>query len=132
MTTPAHTWNERRNGSARRSRVTVGVLWALQIFSAALFLFAGVSKLSGVPAMVQTFAVIGIGQWFRYMTGTVEVVSAVLLLIPSVASYGAAALAVTMIGAIITHLFVIGGNPAIPIVLLGSTATIAWARRSGR
>jgi uncharacterized membrane protein YphA (DoxX/SURF4 family) len=132
MTTLTQTWNEGRDKSARRSRVTVGVLWALQIFSAALFLFAGVSKLSGVPAMVQTFAVIGIGQWFRYMTGTVEVVSAVLLLIPSVASYGAAALAVTMIGAIITHLFVIGGNPAIPIVLLGSTATIAWARRSGR
>ena len=132
MTTLTQTWNEGRDKSARRSRLTVGVLWALQIFSAALFLFAGVSKLSGVPAMVQTFAVIGIGQWFRYMTGTVEVVSAVLLLIPSVASYGAAALAVTMIGAIITHLFVIGGNPAIPIVLLGSTATIAWARRSGR
>ena len=130
MTTLTQTWNEGRGKSARRSRVTVGVLWALQIFSAAMFLFAGVSKLAGVPMMVQMFGVIGIGQWFRYVTGTIEVVSAVLLLIPSIASYGAAALAVTMIGAIITHLFIVGGNPAMAVVLLASTATIAWARRS--
>ena len=78
--------------------------------------------------MVQLFGVIGLGQWFRYVTGTIEVVSAVLLLIPSVAAYGAAALAVTMVGAIITHLFIIGGSPAMAILLLASTATIAWAR----
>jgi len=132
MTTLTQTWNEGSNQSARRPRITVGVLWALQILSAAMFVLAGLSKLAGVPAMVQLFAGIGIGQWFRYVTGTIEVVSAVLMLIPSIASYGAAALAVTMIGAIISHLFVIGGNPAMPIVLLASTATIAWARRSGR
>jgi len=97
-----------------------------------MFLMAGGSKLAGVPMMVQMFGVIGIGQWFRYVTGTIEVVSAVLLLIPSVASYGAAALAVTMIGAIITHLFIVGGNPAVPIVLLASTSVIAWARWSDR
>lgn len=82
--------------------------------------------------MVQAFGAIGLGQWFRYATGAIEVVSAVLLLTPSAASYGAAALAVTMVGAIVTHLFIIGGSPAIPVVLLASTATIAWARRSGR
>jgi putative oxidoreductase len=130
MTTLTPTWNEGRDESARRSRVTIQVLWALQIFSAAMFLVAGVSKLAGVPMMVQMFGVIGIGQWFRYVTGTIEVVSAVLLLIPSIASYGAAALAVTMIGAIITHLFIVGGNPAMAVVLLASTATIAWTRRS--
>ena len=115
-----------------RSRAMAGVLWALQIFSAGVFVLAGVSKLAGVPMMVQMFGVIGVGQWFRYATGTIEVVGAALLLIPSVASYGAAALAATMVGAILTHLFVIGGSPAMPIVLLASTAAIAWARRSGR
>lgn len=116
----------------QRSRTWVGVLWTLQIVSAAMFLMAGSMKLLGNPAMVQMFAVLGLGQWFRYLTGTIEVVSAVLLLIPALAAYGAAALAVTMVGAIITHLFIIGGNPAIPIALLASTVTIAWARRSGR
>lgn len=117
---------------AERSRVTVGGWWALQIVSAGMFLMAGTLKLSGNPMMVQMFGVIGVGQWFRYLTGSIEVVGAALLLIPALASYGAAVLAITMVGAIITHLFIVGGNPAVPIVLLASTATIAWARRSGR
>ena len=131
MTTLMLPWNQTLD-SPRRSRAVTAILWTLQILSAAMFLFAGSLKLAGVPLMVQQFGVIGLGQWFRYMTGTIEVVSAVLLLIPSVAAYGAAELAVTMIGAVITHLFIIGGSPAIPIVLLASTATIAWVRGSGR
>ena len=134
MTTLTHTWNAaaRDSQSSQRSRVVVGMLWALQIASAAMFLFAGSLKLAGVPLMVQQFSIIGLGQWFRYVTGTIELVAAALLLIQSLAAYGAAALAVTMVGAIATHLFIIGGSPAIPIVLLAATSTIAWARRNGR
>ena len=116
---------------AQRSRASVAFVWTLQLLSAALFLFAGLHKLTGDPMMVQMFGVIGLGQWFRYVTGAIEVVAGVLLLIPAGAAYGAAALAVTMVGAIITHLFIVGGSPMIPIVLLASTATIAWARRRG-
>jgi uncharacterized membrane protein YphA (DoxX/SURF4 family) len=132
MTTLMLRWNQTAIPSPRRSGLVTGGLWTLQILSAAMFLFAGGLKLAGAPLMVEEFGVIGLGQWFRYFTGTIEAVSAVLLLIPSLAAYGAAALFVTMIGAILTHLFIIGGSPAIPIVLLASTATIAWARRSGR
>jgi putative oxidoreductase len=132
MTTLTLRWSETAVGSPRRSGLVTGVLWTLQILSAAMFLFAGGLKLAGAPAMVQLFGAIGVGQWFRYLTGTIEVVSAVLLLIPSLAAYAAAALVVTMIGAIVTHLFIVGGSPAIPIVLLASTATIAWVRRSRR
>ena len=132
MTTLMLGWNQTAIDSPRRSGVVTGGLWTLQILSAAMFLFAGSLKLAGVPLMVQEFGTIGLGQWFRYLTGTIEVVGAVLLLIPSLAAYGAAALAVTMVGAILTHLFIVGGSPLMPILLLASTATIAWARRSGR
>jgi uncharacterized membrane protein YphA (DoxX/SURF4 family) len=108
------------------------VVWTLQVLAAAMFLFVGSSKLAGAPMMVQMFGAIGIGQWFRYVTGAIEVVGAVLLLVPSLAGFGALALAVTMIGAIITHLFIVGGNPAPAIVLLGATTTIAWTRRRVR
>jgi putative oxidoreductase len=117
---------------AERSRAAVGGLWALQIVSAGMFLLAGTMKLSGNPTMVQMFGVIGLGQWFRYLTGTIEVAGAVLLLIPSAAIYGAVPLAATMIGAVLTHLFIVGGSPLVPILLLASTSTIAWARRTGR
>lgn len=117
---------------AERSKVAVGGLWALQIISAGMFLLSGTLKLAGNPMMVQMFGVIGVGQWFRYLTGGIEVVAAVLLLIPSLAAYGAAVLAVTMVGAVLTHLFIVGGSPVVPILLLASTTTIAWARRSER
>ena len=115
--------------SSTARRAGIALVWALQVGSAAMFLFAGGLKLAGVPLMVHEFGIIGLGQWFRYFTGGLEIISAVLLFVPSLAFFGALALAATMVGAIITHLFIIGGSPAVPIVLLASTATIAWARR---
>jgi uncharacterized membrane protein YphA (DoxX/SURF4 family) len=133
MTTLSLRWNDMVSDSTRqRSRVVTGILWTLQILSAGMFLMSGTLKLSGNPMMVQLFGAIGLGQWFRYLTGTIEVAGAVLLLIPAIASYSAAVLAVTMIGAIITHLFIVGGSPVPAILLLASTMTIAWQRRSGR
>jgi putative oxidoreductase len=52
-----------------------------------------------------------------------------LLLVPSLAFFGALPLVATVVGPILTHLFIIGGNPAVPIALLASTATIASVRR---
>ena len=112
-----------------RGRAAAIALWCAQAASAALFFVAGVSKLAGAAAMVQTFDAIGLGQWFRYLTGGIEAVSAVLLLVPSLAFFGAVVLIPTMIGAIITHVFVVGGNPVPAAVLLLATAGIAWARR---
>jgi putative oxidoreductase len=45
------------------------VLWSATIALAAMFVMAGGSKLAGAPAMVQLFDAIGLGQWFRYVTG---------------------------------------------------------------
>ena len=69
------------------------------------------------------------GQWFRYVTGSIEVVSAVALLIHALAPFGALLLIPTMVGAIVTHLFIVGGNPTPAIVLLIGSLGIAWARR---
>jgi len=111
------------------SRARTVTLWTLQILAAALFFLSGVSKLAGAAAMVQLFAVIGLGQWFRYATGLIEVVSAALLLVPSLAFYGAALLIPTMAGAIATHLFIVGGSPAPATFLLGATIAIALMKR---
>jgi putative oxidoreductase len=109
------------------SRTTTVLLWVAQVVAAALSLMTGASKLRGAESMVALFDAIGIGQWFRYLTGAIEVVSAVLL--PSLAFFGALALACTMVGAILTNLFITGGTPGLPIVLLATTTAIAWARR---
>jgi len=114
-----------------RSRGLRALIWTFQILSAAMFLFSGTLKLTGAPMMVEMFSAIGLGQWFRYFTGSLEVISAVLLLVPSLAMFGALALAVTMVGAVLTHLFIIGGSPVVPIALLAATSTIAWVRSRG-
>lgn len=113
---------------ARGRAATIG-LWTAQILAAGMFLFAGGLKIGGASEMVTTFSAIGIGQWFRYVTGLIEVTSGLLLLVPSLAFFGAIALMATMVGAIATHLFVVGGNPTIPVVLLATTTLVAWMRR---
>jgi hypothetical protein len=104
-------------------------LWLTQIAVAAMFLFAGGLKLAGAPAMVALFDAIGIGQWFRYVTGSIEVVSAVALLVPAAAALGALLLIPTMVGAVFTHLFIVGGSPVPATVLLIGALAIAWVRR---
>ena len=105
------------------------VLWILQILGALMFLMAGGNKLAGNEQMVGMFEAIGIGQWFRYLTGAIEVLSAILLLIPRFSGIGALILIPTMIGAILTHLFIVGGSPVVPIILLIIMMVIAYGRR---
>jgi putative oxidoreductase len=95
-----------------------------------MFFMAGGSKLSGSEQMVQLFQAIGLGLWGRYFTGFLEVGGAVLLLIPGLSGLGAALLTGVMAGAVATHVFLIGGNPTLPIVLLVLNACVAWSRRS--
>jgi uncharacterized membrane protein len=94
-----------------------------------MLILAGGLKLAGVPVMVALFDAIGIGQWFRYVTGSIEVVSAVALLVPSWAAFGALLLIPTMVGAVFTHLFIVGGSAVPATVLLTGSLAIAWARR---
>jgi putative oxidoreductase len=110
------------------SRVVTIITWILQILAAAAFLSAGIPKLLGDPMMVGMFDEIGVGQWFRYVTGGIEVGSAFLLLLPGRAVFGAILLACTMVGAILTHFFVLHSPPTGPVVLLILVAIIAWLR----
>lgn len=112
-----------------RGRVALVALWLTQIALAGMFLFSGGLKLTGAPDMVGLFDAVGIGQWFRYVTGSIEIVSAVALLVPSWAAFGALLLIPTMVGAVFTHLFIVGGSAVPATVLLTGSLAIAWARR---
>ena len=108
--------------------INVG-LWILQIGAAGMFLMVGFFKLSGDPRMVELFDAIGLGQWFSYVTGSLEVLGAILLLIPRLSGLGALLLVGVMLGAVATHLFVVGGSALGAIILLIVTGVIAWRRR---
>src|SRR5947207_611434 len=99
-----------RSGLGSTGSIANGILWALQIAAAGMFLMVGFMKLGGNAQMVGMFEAIGLGQWFRYLTGALEVGGAVLLLIPRTSGLGALMLAGVMAAAVATHLFIIGGS----------------------
>jgi putative oxidoreductase len=127
----------------RRQEVTVKVawdrvlnltLWVLQCLLALVFLYSGASKFSPHGIFwIELFAKIGIGQWFRYFTGSPEVICAVLLLITRTSAIAAALLACTMAGAILTHIFTLrdGYAAVFPAFFLLILMAVAWRRRLG-
>src|SRR5882757_8678793 len=88
---------------ARPGRVWAIGLWVLAVLGAASFLMAGFQKISSDPQMVQMFSLIGVGSWFRYLTGTLEILGAIALVIPRLRVLGALGLVGLMIGAIIPN-----------------------------
>jgi putative oxidoreductase len=105
-------------------------LWILSGFAALLFIGAGGAKLAGTAVMVDLFAKVGLGQWFRYFTGLLEVGAGIGLLLSRFAFYAAVLLAVVMAGAFIAHVTVLGSSPAAPLVLFVLTGVIAYLRKS--
>ena len=103
--------------------------WTLQGILAAAFLAAGSAKLAGVPYMVDLFEQVGVGQWFRFVTGVVEITGAVALVLPGQASIGALWLGLTMVFAVATHVFVLHNSPAPAIVLALLNALVVYLRR---
>ena len=107
------------------------VAWWFAVVLAIIFTLAGGIKLIGVPAMVQEFAQIGLGQWFRYLTGLLEVSGAIGLLIPKVRFWAAVQIAVVMAGATIANLTVLHVPPLARVtgVLMILALLLAWLRR---
>jgi uncharacterized membrane protein YphA (DoxX/SURF4 family) len=121
-------------GQFQRSpaRIAAGVLsWILAILLAFAFTLAGGIKLLSNPGMVQEFAQIGLGQWFRYLTGFLEVTGAIGLLIPKVRFWAALQIAAVMLGATFTNIFVLHLPPLARLtsILMGLALVLAWLRR---
>jgi putative oxidoreductase len=104
-------------------------LWILSGLVALVFIAAGGGKLAGTAVMVDLFAKVGVGQWFRYFTGVLEVGGGIGLLFPRYAFYAAILLSIVMVGAIIAHVTVLGGSPAPALVLLVLSGIIAYLRK---
>ncbi len=111
-----------------RTRMVVG--WILCVILAALYLFAGATKLAGQAMHVQAFAHWRYPLWFMYVVGAWEVIGAILLLVPKTSAFAAVLLAVNMLGAIYTTAIrVTEPNTATaPAVLLVILVIVAYLR----
>ena len=106
------------------------LLWCVQTLLALEFVGVSSAKLMGKPEMVALFTAVGIGQWFRYVTGILELTGAVLIVVPRTRSIGAVLLATIMLGAITAHLFILHVPPTAPVVLFLLSGFVVWGRRS--
>ncbi len=98
-------------------------------FLALVFVSTSWAKLMGKPEMVALFTAVGFGQWFRYVTGILELTGAVLIMVPKTRRIGAALLATIMLGALTAHLFILHVPPATPGVLFLLSGFVVWGRR---
>jgi putative oxidoreductase len=104
-------------------------LLAIKALLTLAFVAAGAAKLAGAEMMVQTFDAVGVGQWFSYVTGVIEIGGAALLWVRGRQLIGAGLLCSTMIGAVLTHLFILGPSAAPALVLGALAAVVAFTYR---
>jgi uncharacterized membrane protein YphA (DoxX/SURF4 family) len=95
---------------------------ALRLLLAVVFLTIGASNLLGAHKMVELFDQIGLGQWLRYFTGTLQVLGGIFVLIPIFSGLGSLILTVVMVGASLFVATGVPGNAFVAIVLLLCTS----------
>jgi len=83
------------------------LLIVLQSLLALVFLMAGLTKVAGNKMHVDHFTKWGLPQWFRIVTGVIEIISAAALVVgfwdSSWTAVGALVIAITAIGGFIIH-----------------------------
>jgi putative oxidoreductase len=91
----------------------------------------GYEKIWGTD-WVPIFKAIGLGDWFRYTTGVLQLLGAVALFVPATARAGAGLIGLTMVGAMAVHLFVLPtgiGGAVIPAAFLAFAVAAGWRKR---
>ncbi|MFL5731189.1 MAG: DoxX family protein [Cytophagaceae bacterium] len=90
------------------SKTETALTWIMQAIAAVIMFQTLFYKFSGAEESIYIFTTVGMEPWGRYGSGVVELISAVLLLIPRTAWLGALIGAGTMAGAIFFHLTILG------------------------
>ncbi len=111
------------------SRNTTIVLWILRVLMAALFLFAAFAKLTGQPRMVEGFALLPVGQWFRYVVGLLELVGGIAVLVPVVSGLGAVLLLVVDVGAFFAQILFLHEDWIHTIIVGAILVTLIYLQR---
>jgi hypothetical protein len=113
------------------------ILWIAKIVAAIILLQTLFFKFTAAPESVEIFTKVGIEPYGRIGTGVLELIAAILILIPATAYLGAGLALGLMVGAIGAHLAILGivvmddgGQLFIYAVLVAiSAAIILWFER---
>jgi putative oxidoreductase len=112
--------------------------WLLQIVVAVILLQTLFFKFTGAEESIYIFTMVGAEPWGRYGSGVMELIAAVLLLVPGTIAVGALLALGVGVGAVFSHLTVLGidvkGDGGLlfglaGVVLIGSAIVLAIHRR---
>jgi putative oxidoreductase len=99
----------------------------LRVGLAAVFFGAGCGKILGVAPAVALFHTIGLGEWFRYAIGVIELTGAALLAVPRTARLAALGLIGLMGGAAGTEVLVLHRPPVMSLLTMAALILVARA-----
>jgi putative oxidoreductase len=92
----------------RLSNIPLAISWALQLVVAGILLQTLFFKFTGAAESVYIFSTLGVEPWGRIGSGVVELIAAILLLVPATVTVGAVLALGVIAGAILSHLTVLG------------------------
>ena len=96
-------------GERLKTTITnTAMIWFPRLVISVIFLQTLFFKFSAAPESIYIFERIGIEPWGRYTVGIIELASAVLILVPRVSWFGAFIAFEVMVGAIFSHLSILG------------------------
>lgn len=114
------------NRKTRVVAIVIGTLLGLW------FVLAGSQKFLSAGMFENMFEQLGLPLVLVPVVGVVEIVAAVLVLLPKTSLYGSSLIVIVMLGAAGSHLASGLGPPAAAIVALAMAATVVFLRLSER
>lgn len=89
-------------------KINKAIMWVLRIIPAIILLQTLYFKFTGHRDSIQLFEALGAEPIGRLGVGTLELIASILLLYPKTTKYGALLAVGLMLGAIASHLFILG------------------------
>ncbi len=83
-------------------------IWVLRILAAGIMLQTLFFKFSASEESVYIFTTLGVEPWGRILSGVMELIASLLILMPRTTGFGAFLGIGVMAGALLAHLFVLG------------------------
>ncbi|WP_310555013.1 DoxX family membrane protein [Flavobacterium sp.] len=84
------------------------LIWIIKLTAVVILLQTLFFKFTGAEESIYIFETLGIEPFGRISSGVVELIASILILIPRTTLLGALLALGTMVGAIVSHLFVLG------------------------
>jgi uncharacterized membrane protein YphA (DoxX/SURF4 family) len=103
--------------------------WVLTIIVSFMLGMSGISKIIGTQEMVNNFTSMNLLPYMA-LTGVLEVIGVIGLIIPKTSKYGAIILSSIMSGAVALHLSLMGGAGFFIPMILGALALGGYCLRS--